>query len=125
MTARTRPLDEAQTMRIARVVHEAVRAFQAANDQPAAPPWSRAPKWMKTASAEAIAFRLANPGAGPSAQHDQWMSEKLAAGWKRGKVKDGVKKTHPLMVPYTALPLVERQKDALVAAIIDSLTQPL
>lgn len=125
MSRQPSKLGEAETLRIARVVHEAVRAFQAANDQPPAPPWSRAPKWMKTATAEAIAFRLAHPGAGPSAQHDQWMAEKVAAGWKRGKVKDGARKTHPLLVPYSALPLVERQKDALVAAVIDSLTAQL
>ena len=125
MSRKPRPVDEAETLRIARVVHEAVRAFQIANGQPGAPPWSRAPAWMKTATAEAIAFRLSNPGAGPSAQHDQWMVEKIAAGWKRGKEKDGVKKTHPLLVPYSALPLVERQKDALVAAVIDSLSRPL
>lgn len=125
MSRKPPPLDADATLRIARVVHEAVRAFQAAHDQAPAPTWSRAPKWMKAATAEAIAFRLANPGAGPSAQHDQWMAEKIAAGWKRGKEKDGVKKTHPLIVPYSDLPLVERQKDALVAAVIDSLTQPL
>jgi len=125
MKAKAAAISEAETMRIARVVHEAVRAFQTASDQPPAPPWSRAPKWMKTATAEAIAYRLANPGAGPSAQHDQWMAEKIAAGWKRGKVKDGAKKTHPLLIPYGSLPLVERQKDALVAAVIDSLTSPL
>jgi hypothetical protein len=121
MSKPAKPSEE-EMQRIARVVHEAVRALQTAHDQPPSPPWSRAPKWMKTATIEGIRFRLANPGAGPSAQHDQCMAEKLAAGWKRGKVKDGVKKTHPLIIPYESLPRVERQKDALVAAVIDSLT---
>lgn len=108
-------------MPIARVMHESVRAWQAANGQDPAPPWSRAPAWMKRASVEAVEWRLANPRASSRAQHDQWMAEKIAAGWKRGRVKDGVKKTHPLIVAYDDLPEVEKRKDALVAAVILSL----
>ena len=112
---------EAQIDVIARVMHEAVRAFQAGIGQSAAPPWNKAPKWMQKASRDGVLFRLLNPEAGPSAQHDQWMQSKLEDGWRYGKEKDGVKKTHPLLVPYEELSQEERQKDALVAAIIDSL----
>lgn len=77
---------------------------------------------MKDSTLAAVAYRLAHPGAPNSAQHELWVDEKRAAGWKRGKVKDGVKKTHPLMIPYDQLPLVERRKDALVSGVIDALT---
>jgi hypothetical protein len=107
---------------VAQVVHEAVRSWQRANNQPAAPAWSRAPKWMKESTLAAVTYRLAHPGAPNSAQHELWVEEKLASGWKRGKIKDGVKKTHPLMIPYDQLPLVERRKDALVSNVIDALT---
>jgi hypothetical protein len=110
---------------IAPVMHEAVRAWQKANGQPPAPPWSRAPAWMKLATREAVAWRLAHPSAAPSVQHRQWLAEKKAAGWKYGRIKNGVKKTHPLMVPYADLPEVERRKDALVAAVIDSLSKSM
>lgn len=109
--------------RIAPVMHEAVRAWQKANGQEAAPPWSRAPSWMKLATHEAVAWRLANPKAAASAQHTQWLAQKKAAGWTYGRTKNGVKKTHPLMVAYADLPEVERRKDALVAAVIDSLSK--
>jgi hypothetical protein len=33
-----------------------------------------------------------------------------------------VKKTHPMLVPYSQLPETERRKDALVAAVIRSLS---
>lgn len=112
-------------MHIARVVHEATRAFQAANGQEAAPPWMRAPRWMKDASREAVTWRVANPKAPVSAQHDQWMAQKKADGWVKGAVKDGRKKTHPLLVPYDELPEVERRKDALVGAVISALTKKL
>jgi hypothetical protein len=78
---------------------------------------------MKRATIEGVAWRLAHPRASDAAQHDQWIAEKIAAGGKYGRVKDGVKKTHPLLIPFEDLPLVERQKDALVAAVILSLAK--
>ncbi len=110
---------------IARVVHEAVRAWAKSRGDASIPAWSRAPRWMREATLEAIRFRLANPKAPASAQHEQWMAEKRANGWRRGKVKDVRKKTHPLLVPYARLPIFERRKDALVGAVIDSLTGPI
>jgi hypothetical protein len=107
---------------VARVVHEAVRAWAASGGDRSIPSWSRAPKWMKTSTYEAIRFRLANPDSPPAAQHDQWAAEKRAAGWRKGRVKDAAKKTHPLLVDYQALPLHERRKDALVGAVVDALT---
>jgi hypothetical protein len=116
---------DASVMKIAQVMHEAVRAWQKANGQAPAPPWSRAPKWMKDASREAVMWRMKNPKAPSSVQHEQWLAEKRAAGWKYGKTKSGVKKTHPLLVPYADLPEVERRKDAMVGALIDSLIKPM
>ena len=118
-------LNDDRILQIARVMHEAVRAFQTAIGQPAAPPWHKAPKWMKTASRDGVIFRIEHPDAPPSAQHDQWMQDKLRDGWTFGAEKDPVRKTHPLLVPYEDLSFEERQKDALVAAVVKSLSQPL
>jgi hypothetical protein len=117
--------NDAAIWKIAQVMHEAVRAWQKANGQPAAPPWSRAPQWMREASREAVLWRLNNPKAPASAQHDQWLAKKKADGWKYGRVKSGVKKTHPMIVPYGELPEAERRKDAMVGALIDSLAKPV
>ncbi len=103
--------------RMARVVHEAMRAWQAANGQAPAPPWSRAPKWMKDSSAESVEWRMANPDASPAAQHGQWVARKKAEG-RAGALP---KRTLALMVPYRELPDYERRKDALVNAIVDAL----
>lgn len=111
--------------KISQVMHEAVRAWQKANGQTPAPAWSRAPDWMKESTRAGVAWRLANPKAPPSAQHDQWIAQKKAAGWKYGRTRSGVRKTHPLMVPYADLPEVERRKDALVSAVIDALAQKM
>lgn len=114
--------DAEAIQRIAHVMHEAVRAWQRANGQAPAPPWSRAPKWMKDASVVSIKWRVANPNAPASAQHEQWMAQKKSDGWKFGKAKDAKKKTHPMMVPYRDLPAFEQRKDALVNAVVDALT---
>jgi hypothetical protein len=110
---------------IARVVHEAIRAYQMALGEAAAAPWDGAEGWQRSSTIEGVKFRIANPDAPFSAQHDQWMAEKRAAGWSYGPVKDGKKKTHPSLVPYTELPETERRKDALFQAVIDALTRPL
>lgn len=114
-------VSEARATQIAQVMHEAIRAWQAANGQPPAPSWSRAPKWMKEATVASLLWRLGNPDAPASAQHDQWMAAKKADGWTFGKTKDGKKKTHPMLVPYAQLPEFEKRKDALVNAIVDAL----
>lgn len=118
-------LDEARLTAIARVVHEAMRAWQRGLGQTPAPPWRRAPRWMKISTQEAVLFRLKHPSAPLSAQHVQWMEEKRAAGWRKGPVKDAVKKTHPMMKPYDDLPEDERRKDALLAAVVTALAAPL
>lgn len=117
--------DPKAVARIAQVMHETMRAWQKANGETPAPPWGRAPKWMKEASFASVAWRIANPNAPVSAQHDQWMTQKTSQGWKYGRTKSGVKKTHPMLVPYSELSEVEKRKDALVNAVIDSLALPL
>lgn len=41
--------------------------------------------------------------------HDVWAAGRMSEGWKYGEVKDGEKKTSPLLVPYSTLP--ENEKD--------------
>ncbi len=115
-------ISKQEVLVIARVMHEAIRAFQAAHDQPTSPHWNKAPRWMKDASIAGAKFRIENPKASASDQHVQWMNEKKENGWKLGTVKDPIAKTHPLLIPYGELPELERQKDALVAGIINALT---
>jgi hypothetical protein len=54
--------------------------------------------------------------------HDNWSREKWDNGWVWGEVKDPEAKTHPNLVPYSALPAGERAKDALFGAIVRALS---
>lgn len=115
-------LNHEQALQIARVAHEAVRAWQTANGQDSAPAWSRAPAWMKAATLEAVHANTNGDLSTAAARHRQWVDEKKKAGWTFGTKKDARRKTHPLMVAYSQLPEVEKRKDALVSAVIESLT---
>lgn len=110
---------------IAQVVHEAMRAFKISLGQDAPEDWQHCPQWMRDSSVAAVQYRKDNPDAPHSAQHDQWMDDKLAHGWTFGEVRDDDAKKHPLLIPYEQLPVIERRKDALVSAVIRALTAPM
>jgi hypothetical protein len=99
---------------IAPVVHEAIRAYQKVLGQKASPPWEEA-TWEKESTLEAVKFALADPT--PGQQHNQWMQERLAAGWTWGPQKDNDAKTNPALVPFEELPESEQAKDTLLIAI--------
>jgi hypothetical protein len=106
---------------IAQVCHQANRAWCASNGDLSQPDWMDAPEWQTESAINGVKFRLENPEAGPDAMHNSWSSEKVAAGWVYGDVKDAEKKTHPCLVPFDQLPEFQQKKDRLFSAIVDSL----
>jgi hypothetical protein len=62
---------------------------------------------------DAVKFSLANPDNTPELNHKNWMKMKVSQGWKYGLIKDLNLKTHPDLVPYDELPLIEKQKDEM------------
>lgn len=115
--SKTLPVDE-----IARVCHEANKAYCRALGDYSQLPWLHAQEWQQTSAINGVKFNLENPDAPASASHDNWLKEKLAGGWRYGPVKDEQKKTHPCCVPYEELPLEQRRKDALFKAVVAALS---
>lgn len=109
--------------RIARVTHEANRAYCQGIGDDSQKPWDEAPQWQKDSAIKGVLFNLQNPGAPASASHDSWLAEKEATGWKYGPVKDPEKKEHPCFVPYEQLPVEQRLKDHLFKAVVAALSQ--
>lgn len=107
-------------LQIARVCHEANRAFCLTLGDTSQQPWDEAPDWQKESAVNGVRFVLDNPDAQPSDNHDNWLKLKLSTGWKYGPIKDATAKTHPCCVPYDELPPDQRQKDALFRAIVVS-----
>jgi hypothetical protein len=76
--------------KIARVCHEANRAWCAANGDHSQVAWENAEGWQRESTFDSVKFALANPQAPDSAQHDSWMELKLSEGWRYGAAKDAV-----------------------------------
>lgn len=107
---------------IAIVCHEANRAYCRTLGDTSQPSWDDAPEWQKNSAIAGVKFHLAALESGvepaPSASHDSWLAEKERDGWKYGAVKDPEKKEHPCFVPYDQLPVDQRMKDYIFAAIV-------
>lgn len=110
-----------KALEIARVCHEANRAYCFTHGDVSQPSWDEAPDWQKDSALHGVQAILADPGTTPEQSHQNWTSEKEAAGWKYGPLKDPEKKEHPCMVPYSRLPEHQKRKDALFGAIVRSL----
>lgn len=106
---------------VARVCHEANRAYCLGIGDNSQLPWDEAPEWQRTSAVAGVAFCLANPSAPPSANHDSWLEVKRADGWKFGPVKNVETKEHPCFVPYDELPEDQKRKDALFKVIVGAL----
>lgn len=107
---------------IAKVCHEANRAYCAGIGDNSQLPWEEAPQWQKDSAVKGVEFHIANPGAPASESHDSWLEEKRATGWKYGPVKDVEKKEHPCFVPFEQLSPEQQAKDVLFANIVTALT---
>jgi RyR domain len=107
-----------QIEHIAKICHEANRAYCAALGDHSQPTWADAPDWQKQSAITGVKFIINNPDASPSASHDSWLAEKKRDGWRYGEVKDPVAKTHPCYVPYDQLPMEQRAKDYIFGAVV-------
>lgn len=105
---------------IARVTHEANRALQIIQGDPApSPPWHMAPDWQRESAVDGV--RGALLGRTPQEAHQGWMDHKIAAGWVYGPTKSEAAMTHPCLVPYDDLPEDQKVKDHLFLAVVDAL----
>lgn len=108
---------------IARVAHEANRAYSAALGDFDHQPWSTAPLWQRRSAISGVQKILDGTITTPEDAHKSWMAEKVADGWEHGPKKSASKKTHPRLVPYDELPVAQRRKDALFFAIVHALRE--
>lgn len=109
---------------IAKVCHDANRAYCQSIGDNTQLPWEEAPDWQKDSARKGVDFCIANPDAPPSANHESWLEVKRQEGWTYAPVKNVEKKEHPCFVPYEALPIEQQKKDALFKAVVAALYTP-
>lgn len=107
---------------IAEQCHEANRRYCESIGDNTQVEWNKAEDWQKESAINGVKFKLENPDITPEQQHENWMKDKKADGWKYGKKKDAEKKTHPCMVPYEKLPEDQRLKDEIFQLTIAGMT---
>lgn len=107
--------------RIARVCHEANRAYCASIGDLSQPAWDTAPAWQRDSAVSGVKHILAYPRTTPDESHQKWLADKRRDGWTWGPVKDPEKKQHPCMCLYEDLPEEQRRKDALFGAVVRAL----
>jgi hypothetical protein len=92
--------------------HEVNRQYSIAiDDRPAGWHWEYAPEWQRESVRSGVVGIL--KGNSPQQSHANWLAEKLAAGWKWGRVKNPKTKEHPCMKPYNELAPAQQAKDWL------------
>lgn len=103
---------------IARVCHEANRAYCEALGDYSQVAWESAPQWQVDSAIKGVELHAANPDAGPEAGHNSWAAQKQIDGWVYGEVKDAEAKTHPCLVPFDQLPVAQRAKDFIFRGLV-------
>jgi RyR domain len=106
--------------KIASICHETNRAYCATIGDHSQKPWKSAKEWQRESALRGVVFALKNPKSSVSAQHDAWVRDKAADGWKFGPLKDAEKKEHPCMVAYDQLPREQRVKDYLFRGVVNA-----
>ncbi len=106
---------------VARVCHEANRAYCLALGDESQPSWDDAPEWQIQSAVNGVRYHAENPESGPENSHESWLAEKEVDGWVYGEVKDPDAKTHPCMVPFSELPQEQQLKDVLFLSIVRAL----
>lgn len=75
---------------IAKVCHEANRAYCESIGDTSQPVWETAPQWQKDSAVNGVQFHIDNPNAKPEDSHNSWLKQKEEEGWKYGEVKNPV-----------------------------------
>ncbi|HEX9232441.1 MAG TPA: RyR domain-containing protein [Blattabacteriaceae bacterium] len=108
---------------IARIAHEANKAYCESLGDFSQFLWSQSPDWQKDYVIAGVKFRLKNTHGTAEENHSEWLKIRLQAGWKYSSIKNVEKKEHPNMVPYDRLPELQRVKDVLFISIVDGLKE--
>lgn len=96
----------------ARAAHEMNRSFCALQGDTSHKSWDDTPEDLKQ-TARLSVVNIVEFEHNAEKTHEAWINDKIARGWQHGEKKDYDKKTHPCLVPWSALPFDQQTKDKL------------
>lgn len=106
---------------IARVCHEANRAYCEALGDESQVAWSAASEQIRQSAMSGVVQAMEHPEWGPWDMHAAWKRWKEERGWIFADVKDDGRKTHPCLVDWPELPPEQKAKDRLFLGIVRAL----
>ena len=115
-------MTEEQTIeRIARAAHNTLVTYCRLSGDYSIKEWDDALDWQRKDTIAMVKATLQGEG-GAKAEHDRWLSAKLAKGYVYGAEKndDATKGplTNPNVLEYHQLPLYQRMKDILLPVVV-------
>lgn len=110
---------------MAQLVHATLSHWASLHGQAPFPDWEHAPDWMQSATHKSVQYALDNPKCTSGDLHEAWSQARTAEGWIYGPVKNETAKTHPMLIDFDKSPEFEKRKDALLIAIVRSLSDPI
>jgi hypothetical protein len=109
---------------IAQVCHEATAGYQrAAYEKYPHLPWLQVTYETRECTIQGVQNVL--DGLTAQECHEAWIVQRKGMGWRYGRIKDEFAKRHPCMVPYNKLPVHQRRKNEIFAAVVQAMTKEL
>ena len=108
---------------VAKICHEANKAYCVTIGDNTQPSWEDAPEWQKESAINGVRFHCLNENTTPADSHNSWLKEKTEQGWSWGEIKDAEKKEHPCFTAYENLPKAEQVKDYIFKNIVEAYKQ--
>ena len=105
---------------VAKICHEANKAYCATIGDDTQPSWEDAPEWQKESAINGVRFHCLNENTTPADSHNSWLKEKTEQGWSWGEIKDAEKKEHPCFTAYENLPKSQQIKDYIFKNIVEA-----
>ena len=108
---------------VAKICHEANKAYCVTIGDNTQPSWEDAPEWQKESAINGVRFHCLNENTTPADSHNSWLKEKTKQGWAYGGIKDVENKLHPCFTAYENLPKSQQVKDYIFKNIVEAYKQ--
>jgi hypothetical protein len=118
------PVSETDLMHVAQVAYNAMLELQILHgvfkDEDVRF-WDEMDEDERKAVCDAVRYTINNRIEGAQLRHIKWVKRQLKAGWTRGTVFNEEKKWDPNVCEWEKLPVIERHRQRLFVAVINSL----